>query len=317
MLLLVNFKQKSRLNMLSQKQLELRRTGLGGSDISCIAGLNPWKTPLSLYLEKVGLQEPEDLSDSSAVYFGHLLEDVVAKEYAKRTKSIVSLEPKTLRHPKHDFMLANIDRWVGNKEHVLECKTTGVFKKDEWGEEGTDDIPANYLLQCAWYAAVCDVPKVDIAVLIGGQEFRIYTYKRNAELEANIINLAYNFWHNHVLKEIPPAPSTPADLSALFPKDNGGEAIATEEVIQKAEELKALKASEKTLTERVKSLQAEIQNFMEDKAALISDQGEVIATWKSTKPRSTFDSKRFSEDHRDLYHNYIKESKPSRMFLLK
>ena len=59
--------------------LEHRKTGIGGSDAGAIMGVNKYVTPLDLYNDKLGLVE-KDLSDNQAVYFGNVLEDVVAQE---------------------------------------------------------------------------------------------------------------------------------------------------------------------------------------------------------------------------------------------
>ena len=45
--------------------------------------------------------------------------------------------------------------------------------------------------------------------------------------------------------------------------------------------------------------------------------GEHYVSWKSSKPRETFDSKKFKSDHPDLYTNYIKQGEPSRRFEVK
>ena len=185
-----------------EEWLLMRKTYLGGSDLGAVIGVNKYKTALDVYLEKTSEHYPETSNDGT--YWGNVLEDVVAQEYSKRVNLPVEVETKLLRHKEHEFLAANIDRWVGNKEYVLECKTAGFMMSKEWGEEGSDSIPESYLVQSAWYAAICDVPKVDIAVLIGGQDFRIYTYQRNKEFEDKLIKIACNFWHNHVLKRIPP-----------------------------------------------------------------------------------------------------------------
>ena len=98
--------------------------------------------------------------------WGTLLEDAIAKAYSQDTGLTVSEEPNVLYHPEYPFLGANIDRWVGDKEYILECKTAGFTKGKEWGEVGSDQIPESYLVQVAYYGAICDVPKVDIAKLL-------------------------------------------------------------------------------------------------------------------------------------------------------
>lgn len=133
--------------------LALRKTGIGGSDAPVVCGMSPWKSALELYLEKRGEAEPEDLSDNDAVRFGTLLEDVIADEYVRRTGRKVRRVNRQLRAKDHPFMVANLDRDVVGQPRILECKTAGIHAKDEWGEQGTDEVPEYYLLQCTHYLA--------------------------------------------------------------------------------------------------------------------------------------------------------------------
>jgi putative phage-type endonuclease len=298
-----------------EEWLLLRKTYLGGSDLGAVIGVNKYKTALDVYLEKTSEHSPETSND--ATYWGNVLEEVVAQEYSKRVNLPVEVETKLLRHPEYEFLAANIDRWVDSKTYVLECKTASFMMSKEWGEEGSDSIPESYLVQSAWYAAICDVPKVDIAVLIGGQDFRIYSYVRNKEFEEKLLRIAYNFWHNHVQKRIPPKCSNLADTFNLFPHGNHKELTASENITQKIYELKKLKEQESDTQTAIDKLKVEIQEFMQDYDILLDNNGCVVATWKNTAPRSFFDAKRLKEECQDIYLKYINYTKQSRMFLIK
>lgn len=302
--------------MLNQQQLADRKNGIGGSDIAAIAGLNKYKTPLDVYLEKKDLIA-DNFVMNDAIHFGNLLEDIVAEEYARRTKSVVSQPYKMFAHKDHPFMLANIDRWVNDKEYVLECKTAGAFSRDKFGEQDSDQMPETYLLQCAWYAAVCDVPKVDLAVLIGGQDFRIFTYARNLLLEGKLINIASNFWNNHILKDIPPSPINQADIKTLYAQDNAQSLEATPDIVNKIERLKQIKSEQVILDEEKSGLQVDIQSFMQENALLVGSDGKPLATWKTSKPRSAIDAAKVKELYPAIYIECIKESAGSRTFLIK
>lgn len=285
-----------------QEWLRERKNYLGGTDLAAIAGLSPYRTALDVYLDKTS----DDISEetNSAMHWGTLLEEVIAKEYAEVTGYDVEIEPNTIYHPEYKFLAANIDRWVGNKEYVLECKTAGFTKSKEWGDLGTDQIPESYLVQVAHYAAICDVPKVDIAVLIGGQDFRIYTYERNKQLEDKLIKIACNFWHNHIEKRIPPKCVNTRDTFNLFPESHHHEIVAESNIMDKWEKLKTARAEESKIADTIEKLKTDIQEFMRDYDVLIDNQGNVIATWKNTAPKSFFDVKKFKDEAKELYLKY-------------
>ena len=298
-----------------QEWLRERKNYLGGTDLAAICGLSPYKTALDVYLDKTSDDITEETSP--AMRWGNLLEDVVAKAYSEDTGYDVEIEPNTIYHPEYKFLGANIDRWADNKRRILECKTASFLKAKEWGDLGTDQIPESYLIQNATYSAVCNIPVVDTAVLIGGQDFRIYTYNKNKELEDKIIKIGVNFWHNHIEKRIPPRCVSTRDTFNLFPQSNNKEITAKEEILAKLGELKMAKLAEEKIQKTIEKLKVEIQEFMRDYDVLIDVNGNVIATWKNTVPRSLVDLKTFKEKYREIYEKCINYGKQSRVFLIK
>ncbi len=302
--------------MLTSEQLQARKQGIGGSDAAAIAGLSRWKTALDIYLEKLDLAEPENIDGLDRVLFGKLLEPIVAQEYERRTGKVCCIEPNTLIHPQYPWMFANIDRRITNDNAILECKTASAYSRDEWGESGSDQFPDEYLLQCAHYAIVCDVPKVELAVLIGGQNFRVYGYQRNQKLENRLIEMEHDFWHNHILKKIPPEPKTPQQAAMLWPKDTADSvAVVTNEVEEIVYQLTNTKQQIKQLEEEEKKLQTYISAFMKDASVLADVSGKLLATWKA-QTTNRFDSPSLKSTHPDLYEKFIK-STTNRIFRLK
>ncbi len=298
-----------------RKWLEARRGGIGGSDVAAILGLSPWKTPLDVYLDKTGQSEPEE--ENEAMYWGTILEDIVAREFMKRTGLKVRRRNQIFEHSTLPFLRANIDRDIVGERAVLECKTTSGFNRDQWGEPYTDLVPFPYLCQTMHYMSVLDYDYAYMAVLIGGNDYRIYFIRRNAELEEHIIRLCTDFWQNHVVKGIPPEPTTPADIDTLYAA-GGQEGIVTADdaTHSVARDLAGLKVQEKSLGKRRKELEGELKKAMGDKAELArAADGQTLATWKSATSKR-FDTTRFTADHADLYKEYAKES-TYRRFLLK
>jgi putative phage-type endonuclease len=122
--------------------LRERRRGIGGSEAAAILGLSPWATPLDVYLDKIG--EGEDVEETEAMYFGTILEGVVADEFSRRTGLKVRRRNALLTHPDYPWMIANIDRMVVGGG-LLECKTCNAF--NPWNGV----VPEHYQIQVQHY----------------------------------------------------------------------------------------------------------------------------------------------------------------------
>jgi putative phage-type endonuclease len=188
---------------LTLEQKKIRMSGIGGSDVAAILGVSKWKTSLEVYLDKI-YEPTEDINVSDAIYWGNRLEPLIIDEFQVRTGKKCAIEPNTLRHPQYEFMLANLDARIVGENAILECKTAGQFMAKNWSKDGGENLPEEYMLQVAHYCAVANTDIAYVAVLIGGRDYRMYHYKRNLKLEEAMIKAEYNFWHNHVLKQIPP-----------------------------------------------------------------------------------------------------------------
>jgi putative phage-type endonuclease len=323
---------------LTAERIQERRQGLGGSDISAALGLSPYKTPLDLYLEKTGQREPDDLSDNRAVEWGNRLEDIVAEKFSDDTGLKVRRNNQLLTHRQHPFLLANIDRAVVGRpmgiKCGLECKTAGTWaaKPELWGDgaiivpdgDGVriahydDHVPEAYLLQSAHYMAVTDSDMWFLAVLIGGQDFRTYTIRRDLELEKLILGGAYRFWHDHVAANSPPPPSCLADVQALYPRDNGASVIADADVAAACAEAKMLQAEIKEREARLDTLKDRIRMAIGENSTILRDSdGSTLATWKAPKPSSSFDKAAFERTHPELYLSFVKDVQGSRRLLIK
>lgn len=165
---------------------------IGSTDAGTIAGLDPYKSRLQLYYEKRGEIEPDPAGD--AAYFGNLLEDIVASVYAERSGCKVRRVNKRRYHKENPWMAAQIDRDIVGTKKQLECKTASFMLRDTWGKPGTDEVPERYLLQTQHALAVTGNEVCDLAVLIGGQDYRVYTIPRDDGLIGSLIMLEHDFW---------------------------------------------------------------------------------------------------------------------------
>lgn len=196
--------------MLTAEQQELRRTGLGGSDMAAILGLDRYRQPIHVFYQKRpdlaaehGVLMPA--AEGNAIDFGNYVEEPIAKLYEKVTGRKVRKSNKLHTHTEHEILRGYIDRKVEGERRGLEIKSANWTVAKHWGKSGTDEVAEYYLPQVHQYMLVLDYPVWDVAALIGGStDFRIYTVERDPEWDSIITDAALSFWHNHVLPGIPP-----------------------------------------------------------------------------------------------------------------
>ncbi|PGY33521.1 hypothetical protein COE09_31225 [Bacillus thuringiensis] len=297
--------------------LKWRKAGIGGSDIGAIAGMSKFKSSIGVYLDKIGVVLNEG-NTSEAAYWGTVMEDVIAREFVKRTKMKIRRRNAILRHPEYEWALANVDRIIVNLERgngILEIKTASEYVKTEW--EG-DEIPEQYLVQIQWYFFVTGLQWGCFAALVGGNKFIIKEIERDDELIRYLVDIAKDFWLNHVEKDEPPM-FDGSEASTQLLKQLYSESIEDSSIrLGKQEEL-LIEAREQVEREIsvLKEQKAEYENKL--KAKLGSHEKgtteNYIIHWKSYTS-NRFDSKRFKTDHPDLYKEYAKET-ISRKILVK
>lgn len=298
--------------------LTIRQRGIGSSDAAVAIGLSSYKSPLTLWLEKTGRKPAEDLSHKEPVLWGQILEPALASVYAERTGNKVRRVNAVLQDPDHPFMLANLDREVvGLPEGpgVLEIKTAGYHSAPQW-EEG---IPLAYQCQVLHQLAVTGHAWADVAVLIGGQDFRIYRIQRDAHKLADLIEREAQFWQ-HVLSDTQPEPDGSDDagqaLSWLFPKDNGLVVDLSESVAfnQLFETLLTARAAKQEAETREAFVRQQIQGALGSATTALFRGGQV--SWKRSRDGFVPDLDRLSAEHPDLLQQYVKPLPGARRFLV-
>lgn len=303
-----------------EKWLEARALGIGGSDAAVIMGMNPYKSPYQLWLEKTGQAEAPDLSHVQAVYWGSKNEANIADWFQETTgKKVRKLG--TLRSRFHPFMLANVDRAVMGEEAGLEIKTAGVSQAKNW--KG-DEIPDAYYCQCLHYLAVTGADRWYIAVLIGGNEALYKTVERNEDDIKALIETEACFWRRVETRTPPPVDGSDSCAAALSAQYKGGDPNfsvvlqpSTEDVIESLENDKAIMdALRKQITEKENRLKALLGNAEEG----TTDHYRVL--WKTQAGRPSVPLAKIKKQAPDVYQlleekGFLTIGKPFRRFSIK
>ncbi|AOK45807.1 endonuclease [Burkholderia sp. MSMB617WGS] len=300
--------------------LAVRRTGIGGSDAAAAVGLNPYMSPLELWLDKTGradgLPRPDPEDTTSPTYWGTLLEPIVAAVYTKQTGNRVRRVNAVLRHPSVPFMLANLDREiVGARDvQILECKTAGEFGARFW----RNGVPEYVELQVQHQLAVTGKTAAHVAVLLCGQALEVFRIERDEGLIARLVELEERFWRFVKTDTPPPADgSESADraLRHLYP-GHGGHVDFTGDVRLSSTfaDLVAVRAEIEARQTVEAQLKQTIQQAMGDATRAVFETGEV--SFKRSKDSSTVDVKRLIADHPEYEARYAVPKPGSRRFLV-
>jgi putative phage-type endonuclease len=274
-----------------------RLTGLGGSDSPAALGISPWRTPYELWVEKTGQGSP--VAESEPMLWGTLHEPIIRAEYIRRTGRAVLVQSEMLRHDKYTWMIAHLDGRA--LDRILEIKTSRDGRG--WGEPGTDEIPLHYGAQVHHCLVVTGAEICDLAVLIGGNELRIYTIHADPVIADELIGREAEFWQR-VEQNNPPDPVNLDDARARW-----GHLLIESSVRAGAEELAAIEVMHRARAERAK-IEAEeaeakllLMQALRDRGdTLVDENGTRLCTWALDKGRKAFT---------------VEAREPARRFLLK
>ena len=285
--------------------LKHRQAGIGGSDASCIAGLNPWKSAIQLYMDKKE-EDPQEVK-SLRMELGNRLEGLVAELFTEETGLKVRNVNGILKNDKYPYALANIDRAIVGEKAFLECKTTNSYALKEW-EEG---VPAHYEIQCLHYMAITGATHCYIAALIGNSDFIWHKIERDQETIDYLMQIEKDFWENNIEKDVVPMPdgsdAYSEYLKKKYDKSNGQviELHLLENGVDKLNRYDEIVTDIKALESEKKLIEQEIQLYMEEfEVAKIGDRK---VTWKSSS-RNTIDSKKLKAEMPDIAQQYMKTS---------
>ncbi|HIG0360442.1 YqaJ viral recombinase family protein [Clostridium botulinum] len=289
--------------------LEARKLGITGTDLGGLTGVSKYSTPIKIYLDKIGELEPTE--DNEAMYWGRIMEDVIAKDFQSRNDNMkVNRVNAILKHPEYEWALGNIDRLITNdngEKGILEIKTVSEYIKTAW--EG-EEVPPQYMVQLQWYMFVAGVKFGYFAALIGGNKYIQKYVERDEELIEILKNIAQNFWENNVLTKTPPlidgSDASTDLLKTLYPNSEAGTEIELpDEALKLIESREDLKGQKKELDSQISECENKLKDLLKENEVGIC--GERKVTWK-TYARTSIDSKKLKYEKPELFKEYSKTS---------
>lgn len=193
---------------------EERPVVFGATDAAAACGVSPHVSQLDLYLRKRGELTQSESTD--AMIIGRCLEDGVCRIYEYKTGKTVVRNLPMYFHGDYPFIGATPDALglddAGNVLEGVDAKTSTYMRYDEFGgdddkfgQEGTDQLPVDYVLQGQQQCAVLDLDAVVFPVLFDGRHMKLYQVERNDELIESII-VAEHEMLERIVNADPPEP---------------------------------------------------------------------------------------------------------------
>ena len=293
-------------NLTREEWLKYRRKGICGSDVSCLLGINKFKSELELWQEKTN-QIPLETKDNKYMEWGRIIEPIIRNHFSNVTgKDVVEIKA-ILQHPENRFMLANVDGIVINDNEepaLLEIKTTSEYKRNDW----SDGVPIYYQTQVQHYLMVTGLSKAYVAVLIGGNTFQIHEVYADAEVQAMLLAVEQEFWNkvqNMIRPNIDGSDAAKIYLDNLYTGGLKEELLLPTDAIEFVDEYLQACADEEVIKAKKQEATNHLKEYLKDHEQAICGNHKI--TWKSVTTER-FDSKKFKEEHPDIYQQYVKQS---------
>jgi len=192
----------------------LRRDHVGGSEVAALFGEHAQVSPFELWCRKKGTVAEPDLSENERVFWGTILEPAIAQGVAAKTGWTVrkvrryhSLLPELGLGGSLDYEIVANERGPG----ILEIKTADWLIARGWDE---GEPPLNYELQVQSYIACTGRAWGCMAVLIGGNELRLFEYERRPKTIEIIKAKVAEFWQS-IADDKPPSPDYGRDVATI------------------------------------------------------------------------------------------------------
>jgi len=241
------------------------------------------RTPLEIYMEKLGLVEP--FSGNQYTSRGRRIEAFMPEEYELATGRKVETGIPTYYHATHRFIGATIDaRCVSDRLYLVEFKSCHYRRAKQLGEEHSDQIFADWQVQAQTQMLVHGAHCCDVFTMLDLHTFKLFTVERNEALQEQIIDGAAALW-DRIQRRDPPPPdfphfSTGDLLKQLYPVEGIGSVQLSQTIASKWAKLVALRQRHHDMEDEMDALKNEVLHAIGDAAVgkLPLGQKEIVRT---------------------------------------
>lgn len=265
----------------SPQWYEARMSCIGASECAAACGVSESRQPLDVWLEKRGLVEPFEGNDYTRR--GKRLEPFIAEEYTLNTGEQLQTGLPMYFHPKHRFIGATPDAVrVDDPRHLAEFKLCQWQRAKTLGEEYSDEIFEDWLLQAQQQMFVMQAEVTDLFVMIDPHTYKLFRVERNDPLIEQIVECESRLWDAIVNGDEPPAdlnhPNAEALMKAIYGVKSGQLVELDEVVSGHWYEVQRLKAEAKRIEKQIAEHKAYVLKGMGESAIgrLVGSKKEVV-----------------------------------------
>jgi len=286
--------------------LKNRKTGITGTDIVAICGLNPYKSAYDVYLEKT--TPIQEKPDNVYMKMGRKLEAVICELYEEESGQVLTEpNPKLIRFSKNPLMIGSPDRYIG-ADGVFEAKST---------QKKIEILPEMYFIQNTWYVGISQRSYGVVGILERGLNFQSFTNELDTELFEMLVEKANVFWNENILANVPPPPQNSEDVLKIYNKHTAGKTLeVTSIAYDSVEKLREVKQKLAIFTEEKTKIEESLKMLMLDAEGLTFGN-EIICTWKTAKDSLKLNEQKLKDALPDIFSKFTDTKQGSRRFLLK
>ena len=298
---------------------ELRKGSLGCSEAAAVAGLNKYRSPLDVYMQKCGLID--GFRGSLATRMGTAMEPFIAKEFYRETGLEVHRILWNMAHPDEPRFTATLDGVCYNGKTgqwaVVELKNPGWRQKSEWVEAVETGRPRpGSTIESYFYQTIgqMSVTGLDLGYLVGLVDKSLYvvTIDRDAgldELCSWIPMQVGAFWRNHVDRQNPPDPDHRdiRTLDILYSSPDMGLELEDADLAGQVTRLREIRAETGQLKDEADEIVAKLKGRMGDAVKLLLGEDVKPVRW-SPASVTRFNSSEFKKAHPKLYGEFLSSS---------
>ncbi len=277
--------------MFSPEELKLRLWKIGSSLIAAIAGIHPYMSMLSAWLQITGR---ETVEENLMMRLGTHCEAAIAEEYAAQTGRVCRT-CKTIVHPEHPWACMTPDLITcepdGTQQRITEIKFPQTpHSIGRFGSDGSTQIPPEYVAQITWQMWGTGIHSGELVASIYG-ELRTYPVAYNEKLAQRLFEAAAKFHRDYIVTDTAPpiddSESAAKYIADRYPESNGKELELTAETDDICARLHAAKTDAKEAATREATLRHQLMERLGEHQFVLSSHGR--ATYKGGKAKRKTD----------------------------